>query len=316
MTWASETNVEKIEQPDIRLFALLALWSDLVAALRKEGPAHHPGDPIDLATWRAHSTGRSFPASLYRMTEGATARLHASHNEDPFFELIDTIDAGSVDYVLARDVKAALIRAVDELPPQERSVIALFYFERLSLKEIRGALNVSESSVSQIHARAVKHLRFKVAALLQSVQQGTKEVSPDFDTSLHEVLYGFHQISPERESMAIRNGLSANTWNALQLLGFDRAEIASVVDSSEKTIHRKVAMSETLGVAEGDRTMRLIRVMLHSFEAFGNVDKALTWLRRKNRVMRGQTPLEMLMTEAGTALIRRALGVIEYGGVA
>jgi predicted DNA-binding protein YlxM (UPF0122 family) len=51
------------------------------------------------------------------------------------------------------------------LPPQERTVISLYYFEGLTLKEIKGALNVSESRVSQIHAQAVIHLRTKLKAL-------------------------------------------------------------------------------------------------------------------------------------------------------
>ena len=67
--------------------------------------------------------------------------------------------------VEAREVKAALVRAVDELPQQERTVISLYYFEGLTLKEIKGALNVSESRVSQIHAQAVIHLRTKLKAL-------------------------------------------------------------------------------------------------------------------------------------------------------
>ncbi|HEX3551579.1 MAG TPA: sigma-70 family RNA polymerase sigma factor, partial [Candidatus Elarobacter sp.] len=82
--------------------------------------------------------------------------------------LLDTLrDDGTevTNAVEAREVKQALIRAVDDLPPQERTVISLYYFEGLTLKEIKGALNVSESRVSQIHAQAVIHLRTKLKAL-------------------------------------------------------------------------------------------------------------------------------------------------------
>ena len=82
--------------------------------------------------------------------------------------LLDTLrDDGPevTSAVEARDIKNALVRAGDELPHQERTVISLYYFEGLTLKEIKGALNVSESRVSQIHAQAVIHLRAKLRAL-------------------------------------------------------------------------------------------------------------------------------------------------------
>jgi len=79
--------------------------------------------------------------------------------------------------VEAREVKAALVQAVDDLPPQERTVISLYYFEGLTLKEIKGVLNVSESRVSQIHAQAVIHLRGKLRDLTEDL--GYREGDPN-----------------------------------------------------------------------------------------------------------------------------------------
>jgi RNA polymerase sigma factor for flagellar operon FliA len=79
--------------------------------------------------------------------------------------------------VEAREVKAALVKAVEALPPQERTVISLYYFEGLTLKEIKGVLNVSESRVSQIHAQAVIHLRGKLRGLTEDL--GYREGDPN-----------------------------------------------------------------------------------------------------------------------------------------
>lgn len=82
--------------------------------------------------------------------------------------LVDTLKDGESDVTLeveSREVKASLVKAVGELPPQERTVISLYYFEGQTLKEIKGHLNVSESRVSQIHAQAVIHLRQKLREL-------------------------------------------------------------------------------------------------------------------------------------------------------
>jgi len=57
------------------------------------------------------------------------------------------------------ELRAELVRTVESLPPQERAVIQLYYFEGQRLREIKTVLGVSESRVSQIHSAAVAHLK-------------------------------------------------------------------------------------------------------------------------------------------------------------
>jgi RNA polymerase sigma factor FliA len=82
--------------------------------------------------------------------------------------LLDTLkDAGPdpTHQVESAEIKSALAQAVESLPPQERTVISLYYFEGLTLKDIKSVLNVSESRVSQIHAQAVIRLRSKLKVM-------------------------------------------------------------------------------------------------------------------------------------------------------
>jgi RNA polymerase sigma factor for flagellar operon FliA len=97
--------------------------------------------------------------------------------EIPLLGTLKDNDNDVTSAVEAREVKAALIKAVDDLPPQERTVISLYYFEGLTLKEIKGVLNVSESRVSQIHAQAVIHLRGKLRGLTEDL--GYREGDPN-----------------------------------------------------------------------------------------------------------------------------------------
>ena len=97
--------------------------------------------------------------------------------EIPLLDTLKDLENDVTSAVEAREIKAALVRAVDDLPPQERTVISLYYFEGLTLKEIKGALNVSESRVSQIHAQAVIHLRAKLRNLTQDL--GYREGDPN-----------------------------------------------------------------------------------------------------------------------------------------
>lgn len=57
------------------------------------------------------------------------------------------------------ELRSFLVVAMDRLTDQEKLVIALYYYEELTLKEIGEVMTISESRVSQIHTRAVMKLR-------------------------------------------------------------------------------------------------------------------------------------------------------------
>jgi RNA polymerase sigma factor for flagellar operon FliA len=58
-----------------------------------------------------------------------------------------------------RELYEDLARAVQGLPERERLVVALYYVEKLTMKDIATVLGVSETRVSQLHGQAVKRLR-------------------------------------------------------------------------------------------------------------------------------------------------------------
>jgi len=60
---------------------------------------------------------------------------------------------------------AVLRNAILELKEQERIVLSLYYFEELKLHEIAKVLGVTESRISQIHAKAVGGLRKRMGGL-------------------------------------------------------------------------------------------------------------------------------------------------------
>jgi RNA polymerase sigma factor for flagellar operon FliA len=57
------------------------------------------------------------------------------------------------------EVRDQLAQAIKHLPERERQVVALYYIEELSMKEVGAVLGVTESRVSQIHTQAVVRLR-------------------------------------------------------------------------------------------------------------------------------------------------------------
>lgn len=56
-----------------------------------------------------------------------------------------------------------LVDAIESLNQQERTVLSLYYFEDMTLKEIGATLSVSESRVCQVHTKAIWRLQGKLA---------------------------------------------------------------------------------------------------------------------------------------------------------
>ena len=87
---------------------------------------------------------------------------HASLDD---FDLADELSSAADHRVEQGDVNASLMRVVDQLAERDRVIIALYYFEGLTLAEIGQVLGVTESRVSQVHRRATTTLREKLLAL-------------------------------------------------------------------------------------------------------------------------------------------------------
>lgn len=76
-----------------------------------------------------------------------------------FVEMIVDEDASTSGEVEGKELRRIMAAGVDKLPDRERLVIALYYFEGLTFKEIGRVLGVSESRVYQLHAQAMGRLR-------------------------------------------------------------------------------------------------------------------------------------------------------------
>ena len=74
----------------------------------------------------------------------------------------DTAVSSSLDELEDRELRAIIGRCLKELPDQEKLVLALYYYEELTLKEVGDVLGLTESRVSQIHSKAVADLRERV----------------------------------------------------------------------------------------------------------------------------------------------------------
>jgi RNA polymerase sigma factor for flagellar operon FliA len=100
----------------------------------------------------------------------------------------------------SEQMREILANAIMNLPSKERTVVALYYYEDMTLKEIGRTLGVSESRISQIHTKAMLRLRGRLRSLRDSLLSATGEgdsVHPDSpaavaDESLSRQLVSAH----------------------------------------------------------------------------------------------------------------------------
>ncbi len=72
-------------------------------------------------------------------------------------------------HVEIEELRTTLAGAIDSLPERERMVVALYYYEGLTLKEIGEIMEISESRVSQIHTKAIFRLRGRLNRWRKSI---------------------------------------------------------------------------------------------------------------------------------------------------
>ena len=76
---------------------------------------------------------------------------------------VETLECRNTESVLGdierQELRAFLINSISNLTEQEKLVIAMYYYEELTLREIGETMGISESRVSQIHTKSVGKLR-------------------------------------------------------------------------------------------------------------------------------------------------------------
>ncbi|HEU0251246.1 MAG TPA: RNA polymerase sigma factor WhiG [Solirubrobacteraceae bacterium] len=111
-----------------------------------------------------------FHDSLLTISHSSVAALDemwsVSDSSGDQVSLMDTIeDPNAPDPSRALDVgdlKDRIAESIASLPEREKLVIALYYYENLTLREIGEVLGVTESRISQLHTKAVLRLRGKM----------------------------------------------------------------------------------------------------------------------------------------------------------
>jgi len=101
--------------------------------------------------------------SADRVSIDAANSGHASNGSSSSPSLFATLATPERDGPLAQlalaELKDLLVQALKKLSDRERSILVLYYYEGVMFNEIAAAMAVSESRISQLHARALARLK-------------------------------------------------------------------------------------------------------------------------------------------------------------
>ena len=124
---------------------------------------------------------------------------------------------------------------------------------------------------------------------------------------------GARVVTSEDLRTSVRRGLPFRTLGVvLDGLRVPREQAARVLGLPLRTLARR-RQAGTLAPDESDRLARLARIAGVARDVFGEQDIAARWLRRPNRALGGEAPIEMLDTDLGARRVEQILGRIEYG---
>jgi RNA polymerase sigma factor for flagellar operon FliA len=135
----------------------------LETTLRRTPTEAEVADELEMSSADFHTALRKISSSgvmaLDEVLRGSGDRADRS----TLGESLPDRSHGPVDTFEAKESKQALLDAVETMPERERTVLTMYYYDGMTLTEIGSVLGVTESRVCQIHTKALRQLRSRLA---------------------------------------------------------------------------------------------------------------------------------------------------------
>ncbi|HLZ63876.1 MAG TPA: FliA/WhiG family RNA polymerase sigma factor [Ktedonosporobacter sp.] len=157
LNWLPRSAVSRMRQIEV---ALAHLEQRLGRCAREEEVANELG--VSIARYR------QMLLEMSTTVLSLDAPLSAFMQDDEATVLSDLLEdqaaIGPAEEVERNELTHSLSAAIEHLPEREQLLLALYYQEELTMKEISKVVNVSESRVCQLHTQAIMRLRGALSA--------------------------------------------------------------------------------------------------------------------------------------------------------
>jgi len=115
-------------------------------------------DEDDLNSWKREMNGLNM-LSLDKPVDDS--------NSQNLYDMIEVEDDSYIENnIEEEEMRKILLEAIKQLPEKTRLAITLYYYEKLTFKEIGKLLNVSESRISQIHSETMVKLKKTITKMI------------------------------------------------------------------------------------------------------------------------------------------------------
>lgn len=148
MDWIPRSVRQKQKQIES---AIVKLEKEKGSDIKDSDIANELGISVDEYWGWESQTNISNIASLDEFMEQGTEGSVKEFRNNTYIEPEEAIDKA--------EVKKMLMEALDLLTEKEKKVVLLYYYEDLTLKEVAGVLEVSESRISQLHSKALEKMK-------------------------------------------------------------------------------------------------------------------------------------------------------------
>ncbi len=99
-------------------------------------------------------------SELNRTNMVSLDKPNPNYDDHNLYEAVeDRSSSNPLENLENEEMKVVLARLIKQLPEKSRLAITLYYYEKLTFKEIGKILNVSESRISQIHSETINTLK-------------------------------------------------------------------------------------------------------------------------------------------------------------
>jgi RNA polymerase sigma factor FliA len=142
--------------------ALASATAELATTLGREPSDAELAARVGLSVERCGDIRRAAAVTMISL-EGRSSDASPDRSEGPGDAVADPQAVDPVDQAALREELATLVREVALLSHRNQRVIALYYRDELTFREIAGVLGVSESRACQIHRTALDGLREALA---------------------------------------------------------------------------------------------------------------------------------------------------------
>jgi RNA polymerase sigma factor for flagellar operon FliA len=133
--------------------SITTLWSENSREPTDKEIASHMGTSVEDVQQGLADSSRSL-VSLDLMMEGdgeGSVPLHEKYGDEKQVNPLDMLEE--------QDLLGEMSTAIKNLPEREQLVLSLYYTEELTFKDIGKVLDITESRVCQLHARAIISLK-------------------------------------------------------------------------------------------------------------------------------------------------------------